>query len=72
MTNPHVSSLCRWNANGTQIAVGDYSGRVHLYDVGEQIATPRQDEWSRFMRSLSELRSMQQEEEEARMIAKQL
>ena len=68
----HALNKLRWNANGTQIAVGDYHGRVHLYDIGEQIATPRPDEWSRFMRSLSELRSMQQEEEEARMIARQL
>lgn len=52
----------RWNGNGTQIAVGDSVGGVYLYDVGEQIASPRPDDWNRFVRSMNEIRNMHQEE----------
>ena len=33
-SGPAVNKL-RWNSSGTQIAVGDNVGRVHLCDVGE-------------------------------------
>nr|CAB3240298.1 cytoplasmic dynein 1 intermediate chain 2-like [Phallusia mammillata] len=61
----------RWNSSGTQIAVGDNMGRVHLCEVGEQIGTPRPDEWTRFVNTLTEIRNIQQEDEEARMVARQ-
>ncbi|XP_062853349.1 cytoplasmic dynein 1 intermediate chain 2 isoform X2 [Trichomycterus rosablanca] len=54
----------RWANSGREIAVGDSEGGVHIYDVGEQIAVPRQDEWTRFLKTLSELNENQEEEED--------
>ncbi|XP_078487235.1 cytoplasmic dynein 1 intermediate chain 2 isoform X2 [Ciona intestinalis] len=68
---PAINKL-RWNGSGSQIAIGDYMGRVHLCEVGEQLSQPRQDEWSRFVGSLTEIRNAHQEEEEARNVSRQL
>ncbi|CAK8687730.1 unnamed protein product [Clavelina lepadiformis] len=68
---PAINKLA-WNSTGSQIAVGDSLGRVHLCDIGEQLSSPRQDEWTQFVRSLAEIRNLHQEEEEARMVARQL
>ncbi|KAL7891134.1 hypothetical protein AOLI_G00006100 [Acnodon oligacanthus] len=54
----------RWANLGREVAVGDSEGQVHIYDVGEQIAVPRQDEWSRFVRTLTELNENQEDAEE--------
>ncbi|KAK3556529.1 hypothetical protein QTP70_009071 [Hemibagrus guttatus] len=54
----------RWANSGREVAVGDSEGRVHIYDVGEQIAVPRQDEWTRFLKTLSELGENQEEAED--------
>ncbi|XP_037390986.1 dynein, cytoplasmic 1, intermediate chain 2a isoform X3 [Pygocentrus nattereri] len=54
----------RWANSGREVAVGDSEGQVHIYDVGEQIAVPRQDEWSRFVRTLTELNENQEDAEE--------
>lgn len=61
----------RWNGNGSQIMVGDSVGGVYLYDLGEQIASPRPDDWNRFVRSMNEIRNMHQEEKEARIVTSQ-
>jgi len=47
----------RWSASGHQLAVGDDVGHVWLYDVGEAIATPRSDEFTRFAHTLQDIRS---------------
>nr|XP_039266416.1 cytoplasmic dynein 1 intermediate chain 2-like isoform X3 [Styela clava] len=57
----------RWNPAGSQIAAGDEVGRIHVYDVGEQIASPRNDEWSRFVRTLADIKSNEADEEETLM-----
>eukprot|EP00795_Rhopilema_esculentum_P013907 gene13907-4859_t len=49
----------RWAASGHQIAVGDDDGHTYIYDVGEQLAVPRPDEWSRFVNTLQELQANQ-------------
>lgn len=49
----------KWAASGHQLAVGDDDGHVYIYDVGEQLATPRQDEWNRFVNTLQELQANQ-------------
>ncbi|KAI4886656.1 hypothetical protein NFI96_012779 [Prochilodus magdalenae] len=54
----------RWANSGREVAVGDSDGQVHIYDVGEQIAVPRQDEWTRFVRTLTELNENQEDAEE--------
>lgn len=48
---------CRWTQTGNHIAAGDDDGRVYFFDVGEQLATPRSDEWSRFQHTLLDLQT---------------
>ncbi|GFO20387.1 cytoplasmic dynein 1 intermediate chain 2 [Plakobranchus ocellatus] len=47
---------CRWHQSGHHISVGDNAGRIHLYDVGEHMANPKSDEWSKFVHTLQELK----------------
>ncbi|XP_012691871.1 dynein, cytoplasmic 1, intermediate chain 2a [Clupea harengus] len=54
----------RWAQSGREIAVGDSDGRVLVYDVGEQIAVPRNDEWTRFVRTLAEINENRDDAEE--------
>uniref|UniRef100_A0A8B9LE79 Dynein, cytoplasmic 1, intermediate chain 2b n=1 Tax=Astyanax mexicanus TaxID=7994 RepID=A0A8B9LE79_ASTMX len=61
--NPALNRV-RWANSGREVAVGDSEGQVHIYDVGEQIAVPRQDEWTRFVRTLTELNENQEDAEE--------
>ncbi|XP_048727069.1 cytoplasmic dynein 1 intermediate chain 2-like isoform X17 [Ostrea edulis] len=55
---------CRWHSSGSNIAVGDDVGRIHIYDVAENTANPKMDEWSRFVRTLQELKQQAVEREE--------
>uniref|UniRef100_A0A8C7HG81 Cytoplasmic dynein 1 intermediate chain 2 n=1 Tax=Oncorhynchus kisutch TaxID=8019 RepID=A0A8C7HG81_ONCKI len=52
--NPALNRV-RWAHSGKEIAVGDSDGQILVYDVGEQIAVPRNDEWTRFVRTLAEI-----------------
>ncbi|XP_030636975.1 cytoplasmic dynein 1 intermediate chain 2 [Chanos chanos] len=61
--NPALNRV-RWAHSGREVAVGDSEGRVLIYDVGEQISVPRQDEWSRFARTLTEINENREEVEE--------
>uniref|UniRef100_A0A4W3IUM8 Cytoplasmic dynein 1 intermediate chain 2-like n=1 Tax=Callorhinchus milii TaxID=7868 RepID=A0A4W3IUM8_CALMI len=54
--NPAVHRV-RWAPSGREVAVGDSEGQVSVYDVGEQIAVPRSDEWTRFAQTLSDLKA---------------
>ncbi|XP_051566301.1 dynein, cytoplasmic 1, intermediate chain 2a-like isoform X1 [Myxocyprinus asiaticus] len=54
----------RWSQSGREIAVGDSEGQIHIYDVGEQIAVPRSDEWTRFVRTLAEINENRDDAEE--------
>lgn len=47
----------RWTHSGHQISVGDDDGHVFIYDVGEQLAVPRPDEWSRFQNTVHEIQA---------------
>ncbi|XP_020906070.1 cytoplasmic dynein 1 intermediate chain 2-like [Exaiptasia diaphana] len=47
----------RWTNSGHQIAVGDDDGKVFIYDVGEQLAVPRADEWSRLQNTLIDIQA---------------
>jgi len=55
---------CRWHQSGHTLAVGDDMGKIHIYDVGENLAVPRSDEWSRFVHTLQELKNQQAEQED--------
>ncbi|KAI1884840.1 hypothetical protein AGOR_G00213980 [Albula goreensis] len=54
----------RWAQSGREIAVGDSDGQILIYDVGEQIAVPRSDEWTRFARTLAEINENRDDAEE--------
>lgn len=54
----------RWAHSGREIAVGDSDGQICVYDVGEQIAVPRNDEWTRFVRTLAEINENRDDAEE--------
>ncbi|KAK2839786.1 hypothetical protein Q5P01_013526 [Channa striata] len=61
--NPALNRV-RWAHSGREIAVGDSDGRVRVYDIGEQIAVPRNDEWTRFVRTLAEINENRDDAEE--------
>ena len=46
----------RWAPSGHHLAAGDDVGHVRLFDVGEAIATPRPDEFTRFAHTLQDIR----------------
>ncbi|KAL1788993.1 cytoplasmic dynein 1 intermediate chain 1 isoform X5 [Sigmodon hispidus] len=53
----------RWAQGGKEVAVGDSEGRIWIYDVGE-FAIPHNDEWTRFARTLVEIRANRADSEE--------
>uniref|UniRef100_A0A8C3JJC3 Dynein cytoplasmic 1 intermediate chain 1 n=1 Tax=Calidris pygmaea TaxID=425635 RepID=A0A8C3JJC3_9CHAR len=53
----------RWAQAGKEVAVGDSEGRIWIYDVGE-LALPHNDEWTRFARTLVEIRANRADSEE--------
>ncbi|XP_073490007.1 cytoplasmic dynein 1 intermediate chain 2 isoform X8 [Aquarana catesbeiana] len=61
--NPALNRV-RWTHSGREIAVGDSEGQIFIYDVGEQIAVPRNDEWTRFARTLAEINANRADAEE--------
>ncbi|XP_006636574.1 dynein, cytoplasmic 1, intermediate chain 2a isoform X1 [Lepisosteus oculatus] len=61
--NPALNRV-RWAHSGREIAVGDSDGQILIYDVGEQIAVPRNDEWTRFARTLAEINANRADAEE--------
>ncbi|KAG8192655.1 hypothetical protein JTE90_009685 [Oedothorax gibbosus] len=48
-----------WTHSGQNVAVGDSMGKIWLYDVGEQLANAKADDWSKFMETLEEFQSNQ-------------
>ncbi|KAK2504902.1 hypothetical protein MC885_010255 [Smutsia gigantea] len=61
--NPALNRV-RWTHSGREIAVGDSEGQIVIFDVGEQIAVPRNDEWTRFGRTLAEINANRADAEE--------
>lgn len=60
---PAVNRL-KWSLSGQQIAVGDAEGKISIFDVGESLATPRNDEWNRFVRTLADIKANSQADTE--------
>ncbi|XP_071497507.1 cytoplasmic dynein 1 intermediate chain 2-like [Diadema antillarum] len=52
-----AANKVKWGHQGNQIAVGDAEGKIWIYDVGESLAVPRSDEWSKFVRTLADIRA---------------
>ncbi|KPP76101.1 cytoplasmic dynein 1 intermediate chain 2-like [Scleropages formosus] len=61
--NPALNRV-RWAHSGREVAVGDSDGQILIYDIGEQIAVPRNDEWTRFARTLAEIHDNREDAEE--------
>jgi len=47
----------KWSGNGHQLAAGDDDGYIYIYDIGEQFANPRPDEWNRLVNTLQEIQA---------------
>ncbi len=45
----------RWNEKGECLAAGLSDGHVLLYDVGDKLATPRSDEWTKLRQTLNDI-----------------
>jgi dynein intermediate chain len=52
---PAALNRVSWTQSGLHVVAGDDMGKISVYDVGEQLANPRPDEWTRFAKTLSEL-----------------
>ncbi|XP_054619662.1 cytoplasmic dynein 1 intermediate chain 1 isoform X7 [Dunckerocampus dactyliophorus] len=53
----------RWSSGGKEVAVGDSEGRVWVYDTGE-LSVAHSDDWTRFARTLMEIRANRADGEE--------
>ncbi|XP_022660294.1 cytoplasmic dynein 1 intermediate chain 2-like isoform X2 [Varroa destructor] len=53
-----------WSQTGHQIVAGDDDGRCHVYEVGDQLAMPKHDEWNKLLRMIQELKSNNQVDED--------
>ncbi|TSK31468.1 Cytoplasmic dynein 1 intermediate chain 1 [Bagarius yarrelli] len=53
----------RWASGGKEVAVGDSEGRLWIYDVGE-LASAHNEDWTRFARTLVEIRANRADGEE--------
>ncbi|XP_013138890.1 PREDICTED: cytoplasmic dynein 1 intermediate chain isoform X7 [Papilio polytes] len=56
-----------WTPAGTHVVAGDDAGKIWVYELAEQVAQPRHDEWSKLMLTLQELRHNQADEESERL-----
>ncbi|KAJ8914979.1 hypothetical protein NQ315_002503 [Exocentrus adspersus] len=52
-----------WTPSGLHVTVGDNQGKIWVYDVAENFAHPRHDEWNKFLYTTQELRNNQVDEE---------
>ena len=53
---PVALNQVSWTQSGLHVTAGDDLGKIWVYDVGEQLANPRQDDWNRFAKTISELK----------------
>ncbi|XP_063906445.1 cytoplasmic dynein 1 intermediate chain isoform X5 [Zophobas morio] len=60
--NPALSKVS-WTPSGLHVTVGDNQGKIWVYDVAENFAHPRHDEWNKFLHTTQELRNNQVDEE---------
>ncbi|XP_060776421.1 cytoplasmic dynein 1 intermediate chain 1 isoform X1 [Neoarius graeffei] len=47
----------RWASGGREVAAGDSEGRIWIYDVGEQLAVPHSEDWSRLAQVLMQIQA---------------
>jgi len=56
---PAALNRVSWTQSGLHVTAGDDMGKIWVYDVGEQLANPRTDDWSKFAKTLAELKNNQ-------------
>ncbi|XP_042203651.1 cytoplasmic dynein 1 intermediate chain 2-like isoform X26 [Homarus americanus] len=54
-----------WTNSGQQITVGDDMGKIWIYDVGEQLALPRADDWARLVHTMGDLKNNQADDDQS-------
>jgi dynein intermediate chain len=52
-----------WSPSGHQVVAADDMGKIWVYDVGEHLAVPRADEWSKLVQTLQDVKNNQADEE---------
>ncbi|KAK7066838.1 Cytoplasmic dynein 1 intermediate chain 2 [Halocaridina rubra] len=62
--NPALNRVS-WTNSGQQITVGDDMGKIWIYDVGEQLAVPRADDWARLVHTMGELKNNQADDDQS-------
>lgn len=55
-------SRVSWSQSGHQLVAGDRNGKLWVYDVGEQLAAPKANEWTQLAHTLQELKNNQADE----------
>ena len=65
VTTDAALNKIRWTHNGLQIAVGDDQGKISIFDVNENYAQPRADDWSKLVRVLQDLKQSTSELDES-------
>ncbi|XP_045766188.1 cytoplasmic dynein 1 intermediate chain isoform X11 [Maniola jurtina] len=56
-----------WSPSGGHVTAGDDAGKIWVYELAENVAQPRHDEWSKLVYTLQELRNNQADEETDRL-----
>nr|CAG4644687.1 EOG090X03UT [Leptodora kindtii] len=64
--NPALNRV-KWTQSGMNVTVGDDNGKIWLFELGEHLAMPRADEWTRLVYTLQELRQNQLDEDMDKM-----
>eukprot|EP01102_Stenamoeba_stenopodia_P010439 TRINITY_DN3146_c0_g4_i1.p1 TRINITY_DN3146_c0_g4~~TRINITY_DN3146_c0_g4_i1.p1 ORF type:complete len:635 (+),score=167.28 TRINITY_DN3146_c0_g4_i1:188-2092(+) len=57
---PEALNKIAWAADGKSLAVGNSSGTVHIYNIGDKIALPAADSWTRLEESLTKIQTQTQ------------
>ncbi|XP_057339028.1 cytoplasmic dynein 1 intermediate chain-like isoform X22 [Microplitis mediator] len=52
-----------WTPSGLHVTVGDDSGKIWVYDVAENLAHPRGDEWNKFLYTQQDLKNNKADDE---------
>ncbi|XP_044010821.1 cytoplasmic dynein 1 intermediate chain isoform X3 [Aphidius gifuensis] len=52
-----------WTPSGLHVTVGDDTGKIWVYDVAENLAHPRGDEWNKFLYTQQDLKNNKADEE---------
>jgi len=60
--NPALNRVS-WTPSGLHVTVGDNAGKIWVYDVAENFAHPRHDEWNKFLYTTQDLRNNQVDED---------